>query len=291
MMTIEGLTKTYENGVRALDGVSLEVRCGTFGLLGRNGAGKSSLMRTIATLQECDAGSIRFDGVDVLREKDTVRRFLGYLPQDFGVYPRVAADTMLDHLAVLKGITAKGERRDAVDALLKMTNLWDVRKRHLGTYSGGMRQRFGIAQALLGEPRLLILDEPTVGLDPDERRRFLNLLAELGESIVVLLSTHIVADVLETCGEVAILDGGRVRASGAPQTLVARLAGTVWQKVVDRVDVADHESRMQVVSTRLRAGRTVLRVRSPSSPGAGFEPAEPDLEDVYFVALASDSAG
>ena len=291
MMTIENLSKTYDNGVRALDGVDLEIPPGTFGLLGKNGAGKSTLMRTIATLQESDGGTIRFDDLDVLGDKEATRRMLGYLPQDFGVYPRIPAETMLDHLAVLKGITAKGERDDAVDALLRMTNLHDVRRRNLGTFSGGMRQRFGIAQALLGDPKLLILDEPTVGLDPEERRRFLNLLAELGESIVVLLSTHIVADVRETCAHMAVLDQGRVKIVGDPQALVAALEGRVWQKVVERAEVAALTETMRVIGTRLRAGRTLLRVFAEAAPASGFEPTEPDLEDVYFSAVSGQPVG
>jgi ABC-type multidrug transport system ATPase subunit len=285
MLTIQNLSKTYANGVQALRDVNLEIPKGMFGLLGPNGAGKSSLMRTIATLQDSDAGSIVMNGLDVLNEKDEVRKLLGYLPQEFGVYPRISADAMLDHFAVLKGITNDKERKETVENLLQMTNLWDVRKQRLGTYSGGMRQRFGIAQALLGDPKLIIVDEPTAGLDPEERQRFLNLLSEIGEDVVIILSTHIVDDVGEICSQMAIIDKGRLLLAGDPRDLVARLNGMIWQKVVDRGEVKQHEDSMVVVSTRLFAGRTVIRVHSEASPGNGFEPAGADLEDVYFLTL------
>ncbi|MFN7784048.1 MAG: ABC transporter ATP-binding protein [Lysobacterales bacterium] len=285
MLSIRSLTKTYANGVRAIDGVSLEVPTGLFGLLGPNGAGKSSLMRTIATLQEPDAGSINFNGLDVLTEKDALRRQLGYLPQDFGVYPKVSAEELLNHFAVLKGLTRSGPRRETVEALLHKVNLWDARKRKLGTYSGGMRQRFGIAQALIGDPKLVIVDEPTAGLDPEERNRFLNLLSEIGEKVVVILSTHIVEDVTDLCPRMAIINRGQVLLTGEPNTTIQALAGQVWRKQLDKSELADHQSRYQILSTRLVAGRPLIHVFSESAPGDGFVAVEPDLEDVYFQRL------
>jgi ABC-type multidrug transport system ATPase subunit len=285
MLEIRNLSKTYPNGVRALAGVSLDIPRGMFGLLGPNGAGKSTLMRTIATLQEADAGTISFDGLDVLGEKERVREVLGYLPQDFGVYPRVSAEDLLSHLAVLKGIVDRASRRRAVESLLRQTNLWDVRKRRLGTVSGGMRQRFGIAQALLGDPRLVIVDEPTAGLDPEERQRFLNLLAAIGENVVVILSTHIVADVADLCSRMAILAEGEVRLTGEPKAAIAALAGRVFTRSIAKAELPDYQARMQVLSTRLVAGETVIHVHAESSPGDGFEPVAPDLEDVYFLHL------
>ncbi len=285
MLRIENLSKTYANGVQALKAVTLEIPRGMFGLLGPNGAGKSTLMRTIATLQEVDAGSLHFDAVDVLKEKHEVRKILGYLPQDLGIYPGTSAEVLLDHFAVLKGLISAAERRDVVERLLRMTNLYDVRRRKLGTFSGGMRRRFGIAQALLGDPQLIIVDEPTAGLDPQERIRFLNLLAAIGETAVVILSTHIVEDVHELCSRMAILAQGRVLLQGEPAALVARLEGRVWRKVVGRSEVARHQESLPVLSTRLAAGRTVIHVLSDGSPGAGFETAMPDLEHVYFAAL------
>ena len=285
MLKIENLSKTYDNGVHALKGVSLEMPRGMFGLLGPNGAGKSTLMRTIATLQGADAGTIVFDDIDVLNQKHEARKVLGYLPQDMGIYPGISAESLLDHFAVLKGLTDTGERREAVERLLRMTNLYDVRKRKLGSYSGGMRRRFGIAQALLGDPELIIVDEPTAGLDPEERNRFHNLLCEIGETAVVILSTHIVEDVRELCSRMAILSKGRVLRTGAPDVLVAQLEGKVWRKVVDRSDVARYQESMVVLSTRLAGGRTIIHVLSDHSPGDDFEPAEPDIEHVYFAAL------
>jgi ABC-2 type transport system ATP-binding protein len=293
MLRIENLSKTYGNGVQALKDVSLEIPRGMFGLLGPNGAGKSTLMRTIATLQGVDSGSILFDPshgsgqppVDVLNEKPEVRKILGYLPQEMGIYPGNSAEALLDHFAVLKGLVSAGERRDVVEGLLRMTNLYDVRKRKLGTFSGGMRRRFGIAQALLGDPELIIVDEPTAGLDPEERIRFHNLLCEIGETAVVILSTHIVEDVRELCSRMAILSQGRVVLQGEPSALVARLEGRVWRKVVGRSEVARYQESMPVLSTRLAAGRTIVHVLSDPSPGDGFEPAEPDLEHVYFATL------
>jgi ABC-type multidrug transport system ATPase subunit len=292
MLRIENLSKTYGNGVQALKDVSLEIPRGMFGLLGPNGAGKSTLMRTIATLQGVDAGSIYFDrshssgrALDVLNQKHEVRKILGYLPQEMGIYPGTSAEALLDHFAVLKGLASAGERCEVVAGLLRMTNLYDVRKRKLGTFSGGMRRRFGIAQALLGDPELIIVDEPTAGLDPEERIRFHNLLCEIGETAVVILSTHIVEDVRELCSRMAILSKGRVLLHGEPGALVARLEGTVWRKVVGRSEVATYQKSMQVLTTRLAAGRTAVDVLSDRSPGDGFEPAEPDLEHVYFATL------
>ncbi len=285
MLSIEGISKTYSGGVRALDDVSLEIPTGMFGLLGPNGAGKSTLMRTIATLQQPDAGTIRFDGIDALRDPDGIRRILGYLPQDFGVYPRVSAQAMLEHLAILKGIADRRERRARVAALLEQTNLHAVRKKPLGSFSGGMRQRFGIAQALLGDPKLIIVDEPTAGLDPEERIRFHNLLSEIGEDRVVILSTHIVDDVTDLCPRMAILSAGRIVLEGAPADLIKALEGRVWRKSVDKAEVARYRQSFDVISTHLFAGRTVLHVLSETSPGDGFEPQPPDLEDVYFATL------
>ena len=285
MLRIENLSKTYGNGVQALKDVSLEIPKGMFGLLGPNGAGKSTLMRTIATLQRVDAGSVFLDNVDVLNEKHEVRKILGYLPQDMGIYPGISAEALLDHFAVLKGLVHAGERREVVERLLRLTNLYDVRKRKLGTFSGGMRRRFGIAQALLGDPELIIVDEPTAGLDPEERNRFHNLLCEIGETAVVILSTHIVEDVRELCSRMAILSKGRVLLHGEPSALVARLDGRVWRKVVDRSEVARYQDAMAVLSTRLDGGRTVVDVLSDQLPSDGFEPAEPDLEHVYFATL------
>ncbi|HEY2321414.1 MAG TPA: ABC transporter ATP-binding protein [Thermoanaerobaculia bacterium] len=286
MLSISGLEKTYANGVRALQGVSLEIRPGLFGLLGPNGAGKSTLMRTIAALQEPDAGSIHLDGIDVLAQPDELRRRLGYLPQDFGVYPGISAVALLDHIAVLKGITDKHERTEQVAAVLQLANLYEKRKNAVSTYSGGMKQRFGIAQALLGAPRLIIVDEPTAGLDPEERNRFHNLLSEIGEGAVVVLSTHIVEDVSDLCPTMAILAAGRVVLEGSPAQLIERLGGRLWRKTVPKSAVDEYRRRMAVISTRLFAGRTQLHVIADDRPDAGFEPISPDLEDVYFSALA-----
>ena len=281
-LVIDGLSKTYANGVKALDNVSLCVPKGMYGLLGQNGAGKSTLMRTIATLQDADAGSIRLDGLDVLREKDAVRRRLGYLPQDFGVYPRISALDMLDHLALLKGLVHPGERRAMVGAMLERVNLFDHRKKALASFSGGMRQRFGIAQALIGNPQLLIVDEPTAGLDPGERNRFYNLLAEVGENVIVILSTHIVEDVLELCSRMAIIHQGRVLYEGEPEAAVASLAGKVWQRRVPKTDLAALEASHRVISSKMVAGQPLVHVYADTSPGDGFIPAAPGLEDVFF---------
>ena len=290
MLTIRDLSKTYANGVQALKNVSLDIPNGMFGLLGPNGAGKSTLMRTIATLQDADSGSIHLNDLDVLADKPAARRLLGYLPQEFGVYPKVSAEAMLDHFAVLKGVVARGERKALVEALLKQVNLWDVRKRKLGTFSGGMRQRFGIAQALIGNPQLIIVDEPTAGLDPEERNRFLNLLAEIGENVVVILSTHIVEDVTDLCPRMAIISQGQVRLAGQPAEAIRALDGRVWRKTVANAAIDDYRNRMTVLSTRLAGGKTILHVLADASPEGGFESVTPDLEDVYFGQLRLQSA-
>jgi ABC-2 type transport system ATP-binding protein len=290
MLTIRDLCKTYANGVRALDQVTLDIPAGMFGLLGPNGAGKSSLMRTLATLQEADSGSALFDDgvdtrVDVLREKDEVRRMLGYLPQDFGVYPKVSALDLLEHFAVLKGFTNRRARREVVDGLLQQVNLWEVRKRKLGGFSGGMRQRFGIAQALLGDPRLVIVDEPTAGLDPEERNRFLNLLASIGEKVAIILSTHIVQDVTDLCPNMAIMNKGKVLLTGRPSDSILALEDRVWRKQVDRESLRGYEDTHTVLSTRLVGGLPVIHIYSETPPGDGFECVAPNLEDVYFRRL------
>ena len=290
MLAIRNLSKTYANGVHALNDVSLDIPRGMFGLLGPNGAGKSSLMRTLATLQEADSGSATLEGangesIDVLRDKDTVRRQLGYLPQDFGVYPKVSAQDLLEHFAVLKGLTDRKLRREVVDGLLQQVNLWDARKRKLGTFSGGMRQRFGIAQALLGNPRLVIVDEPTAGLDPEERNRFLNLLAEIGENVAVILSTHIVEDVTDLCPTMAIMNKGQVLLTGKPNTAIAALANQVWRKQVTKAELPGYEANHTVLSTRLVAGLPVINIFASERPEHGFEQVAPDLEDVYFQRL------
>lgn len=287
MLIIENLTHVYPNGVRALNEVSLTIERGMYGLLGPNGAGKSTLMRTIATLQAPTSGYLRFGDIDVLKEPEQLRRTLGYLPQDFGVYPRVSAYDMLDHMAVLKGVADAGERKATVEALLNQVNLWNVRKKALAGFSGGMRQRFGIAQALIGDPKLIIVDEPTAGLDPEERNRFLNLLAEIGENVVVILSTHIVEDVSDLCPAMAIICDGRIVKEGAPSDLVSQLAGRIWMKTIDKAELEDHRARHQVISTRLFAGRTVIHVISDKDPGKGFTAVEGGLEDVYFTTLSN----
>jgi ABC-2 type transport system ATP-binding protein len=292
-LKIRGVSKTYDNGVHALKDVSLTIPAGMYGLLGPNGAGKSTLMRILATLQEPDAGTIQLTdasaGVDatlnVVTEKDAVRQTLGYLPQEFGVYPKVNAEDLLDHFALLKGIAGRAARRDVVEALLRQVNLWDVRKQKLGGYSGGMRQRFGVAVALIGNPKLMIVDEPTAGLDPAERVRFLNLLAELGERSVVLLSTHIVEDVSELCTRMAIIDRGEILLEAEPLRAVADLKGRVWRRVIAKEDLPALEREHAVISTKLLAGRTLVRIYSASRPDVGFDAAEPDLEDVYFSAM------
>ena len=293
-LTIRGISKTYSNGVQALKDVTLTIPAGMYGLLGPNGAGKSTLMRILATLQEADSGSATLGDpstssgqhIDVLRQKDDVRKTLGYLPQEFGVYPRVSAEALLDHFALLKGIAERGARREIVEALLQQVNLWEVRKQKLGGYSGGMRQRFGVAVALLGNPKLMIVDEPTAGLDPAERVRFLNLLSEVGENSVVLLSTHIVDDVSELCTRMAIIDHGQILLEADPLGAVADLRGRIWRRVTSKQELAAMQREHAVISTKLLAGRTVVRVYRDGAPGPGFEAAEPDLEDVYFSTMA-----
>jgi ABC-type multidrug transport system ATPase subunit len=290
-LKIERLSKTYPNGVHALRDVSLTIAPGMFGLLGPNGAGKSTLMRILATLQEADAGSARLGDIDVLRDKEAVRRTLGYLPQEFGLYPKATAEELLDHFAVLKGVVNAGERRDVVRSLLEQTNLYEARGRRLGTFSGGMRQRFGIAVALIGNPRLIIVDEPTAGLDPAERVRFLNLLSELGENAVVILSTHIVEDVSDLCSRMAIIQRGRILLEAEPQEAVRAIHGQVWRREVPREELPAFESRYPVISTTLFAGRTVVHVYGDAPPDESFQPVEPDLKDVYFTVMRGIGIG
>jgi ABC-type multidrug transport system ATPase subunit len=286
MLELHDLCHVYANGTRALDGVTLSIPAGMYGLLGPNGAGKSTLMRIVATLQTPTQGSVRFGDIDVIAEPERLRRTLGYLPQDFGVYPRVSAYEMLDHMAVLKGVSSAADRKATVEALLHQVNLWPVRKKALAGFSGGMRQRFGIAQALIGNPGLIIVDEPTAGLDPEERNRFLNLLAEIGESVVVILSTHIVEDVADLCPRMAVLAGGRIQLEGAPLELIERTRGRIWTKAIERAELDCYKERYQLISTRLFAGRTLVHVLSDSDPGDGFAVHDGDLEDVYFSTLA-----
>jgi len=286
MLEIASLSHTYSNGTVALDGVSLSIPRGMFGLLGPNGAGKSTLMRTVATLQEPTSGTIKFGDVDVLAEPEKLRRTLGYLPQDFGVYPRVSAYAMLDQLAVMKGITGKGERKSVVETLLNQTNLWAVRNGAIAGFSGGMRQRFGIAQALIGNPELIIVDEPTAGLDPEERNRFLNLLAGIGDNVVVILSTHIVDDVADLCPRMAVLANGRLQLEGKPADLIASTRGKVWKKAIKHPELEEYQQDHEIISTRLFAGQTIVHVLSDTQP-QGFEPVEGGLEDVYFSTLSS----
>lgn len=289
-LRIENLSKTYPNGTAAVQNVSLTIPQGMFGLLGPNGAGKSTLMRIVATLQDPDSGRVIFGDIDVLRDKPSLRRTLGYLPQEFGLYPKVTAEALLDHFAVLEGITDRKERKPVVHALLKQTNLWQARKIKLGEYSGGMRQRFGIAVALLGQPKLIIVDEPTAGLDPEERVRFLNLLAEIGRDSVVILSTHIVDDVAELCSRMAIINDGRILLEAEPPAAIDRLRGRVWFRLVDSDELAAYRERYTVLSTRLNLGRNAVRVLHDEAPGDGFESVEPDLEDVYFATLRGEAA-
>jgi ABC-type multidrug transport system ATPase subunit len=283
MLQLHAVSKDYAGGIRALSGITLDIPRGMFGLLGPNGAGKSTLMRTIATLQAPDAGSITFAGIDVLRDKTALRRVLGYLPQEFGAYPRTSAEAMLRHFAALKGLHG-AQQRTAVESLLVRTNLWDARRRSVDTFSGGMKQRFGIAQALLGNPKLLIVDEPTAGLDPAERRRFQNLLVEVGEEIVVILSTHLVDDVSELCPRLAIMGAGRILKTGEPRVLGEELRGRLWTCVVPRAAVEELRTRCAVLSCRLKAGLTEVRAVAEQPP-AGMTAASPTLEDVYFATL------
>ena len=286
-LRIENLSKTYKNGVKALDNVSLTIPPGMYGLLGPNGAGKSTLMRTLATLQEPDSGGARLGNLDVLKEKEEVRRRLGYLPQEFGVYPRTSAQDMLDHIALLKGISNAKERKEVISALLKRCNLYDDRKKALTSFSGGMRQRFGIAQALIGNPQLLIVDEPTAGLDPGERNRFYNLLAEIGEQVIVILSTHIVEDVMDLCTNMAIIHNGKVLYEGRPQDAIANLSGRIWQRSIAKSELSDYEQRYKVVSSKLVGGRPFLHIYSDAPLTDGFLPSSPDLEDVFFTKIRS----
>jgi ABC-type multidrug transport system ATPase subunit len=290
-LVIQQLSKTYPNGTQALKDVSLDIPQGMFGLLGRNGAGKSTLMRILATLQEADQGSARLEGsggppIDLLRQKDEIRQTLGYLPQSFGFHPRVSAERLLDHFAILQGIAEPAARRVVVEALLHRTNLWEVRAHRMGTFSGGMRQRFGVAVALLGNPKLIIVDEPTAGLDPEERVRFLNLLSEIGEESVVILSTHIVEDVEELCSRLAIIDGGEILLEAEPIRAIAQLRGRIWRRTVARDELATLEQTVPVISTKLLAGRTIAHVYADAPPDPGFEAVEPDMKDVYFSVMA-----
>ncbi len=286
-LQIRNLSKTYSNGVQALKDVNLDIPQGMFGLLGPNGAGKSSLMRTISTLQQADTGTIQLGDINVLEDKNTVRQILGYLPQEFGVYPKVTALTMLDHIASLKGIANKGERKEVVEALLNKTNLWHVKNKNLGTYSGGMKQRFGIAQALIGNPRLIIVDEPTAGLDPAERVRFHNLLSEIGENTIVILSTHIVEDISNLCENMAIICLGEVVATGNPNDLLTSVKGKIWKKAIDKKELDTYKNDLRVISTHLKAGKTVIHVLSDAQPDASFEASPANLEDVYFAEITS----
>lgn len=284
-LVIKNLSKTYPNGVKALNNLSLNIPTGMFGLLGPNGAGKSSLMRTIATLQEADQGSITLGEMDVLKNKEELRKILGYLPQDFGTYPNMSAEDLLDHIAILKGLTNRKERKEIVKSLLEQTNLYDVRKKNLGGYSGGMRQRFGIAQALLGKPKLIIVDEPTAGLDPAERNRFLNLLSEIGENVIIILSTHIVDDVKELCTNMAIINKGSVLLAGDPILAIEKIKNSIWKKFIPKGELEQYQANYKVISNRLVAGRMQINVFSPEPLDSGFSIAEADLENVYFLAI------
>ena len=290
MLELNVVSHVYANGTRALDQVTLSIPRGMYGLLGPNGAGKSTLMRTVATLQTPTEGTIRFGDIDVIAQPEQLRRTLGYLPQDFGVYPRVSAYDMLDQLAVLKGISSAADRKATVESLLDQVNLWPVRRKALAGFSGGMRQRFGIAQALIGNPGLIIVDEPTAGLDPEERNRFLNLLAEIGENVVVILSTHIVEDVADLCPRMAVLAGGRIQLEGVPLGLIEQTRGRIWMKAIERSELDRYKERYRIISTRLLTGRTIVHILSDADPGNGFTAVEGDLEDVYFSTLAQSRA-
>ncbi len=288
-LKISGLTKTYKNGVKALDNVNLEIGAGMFGLLGPNGAGKSSLMRTVSTLQKPDSGSIIFEDIDVLKDKMTLRKVLGYLPQEFGVYPNMSAENLLDYFAQLKGITKKDDRKKIIKEVLEITNLYDVRNKSVSGYSGGMKQRFGIAQLLLNNPRLIIVDEPTAGLDPAERHRFLNVLREIGANHTVIFSTHIVDDVRELCNEVAILNGGKILYKGTPTQAENELEGKIWMRIIERSELDEFASKYNIISSNFNPDNTLnIRVHSHEQPNETFVQAKPQLEDVYFVALKSD---
>ncbi len=284
-LIISNVSKTYPNGLKALNNVNLTIGKGMFGLLGPNGAGKSSLMRTIAALQDPDSGSITLGDIDVLNQKTELRKTLGYLPQDFGFYPKVSAANLLDHFAVLKGISNKGERKALVDALLQQTNLFEARKRNVSEYSGGMRQRFGIAQALLGNPKLVIVDEPTAGLDPQERNRFHNLLSEIGEQIIVILSTHIVDDVKNLCNKMVVMDKGTIMLEGTPAEAEATVQGKIWSKAIDKNELTAYKAQMQVISSHMSEGKVLIHVYADSQPGSGFELISAGLEDVYFSTI------
>lgn len=281
-LTISQLSKTYPNGVKALDNINIEIDNGMFGLLGPNGAGKSSLMRTLATLQEADTGTAFLDGIDILNQPDELRKVLGYLPQEFGVYPRITAEQLLDHMAILKGITKKSERKEIVKYLLDKVNLYDKRNKAIKGFSGGMKQRVGIAQALIGNPKLIIVDEPTAGLDPSERNRFYNLLADVGEKVVVILSTHIVDDVRELCTNMAIMNLGEIVFQGAPQTAIEDLSGKVYQKIVKREELDDYAKEYSIISNKMVGGKPLIHVFSEGDPSNGFEQVQPNLEDVFF---------
>lgn len=286
-LVISNLSKTYSNGLKALDNITMEINSGMFGLLGPNGAGKSSLMRTIATLQEPDTGTVMLGDIDVIKQKAEVRKVLGYLPQDFGFYPKVSAIDMLDHFAILKGIANAKERKEVCDALLNQTNLYEARKRNIGDYSGGMRQRFGIAQALLGNPQLVIVDEPTAGLDPMERNRFHNLLSEIGENIIVILSTHIVEDVRNLCSNMVIMNQGKILLSGKPVQTIENMNGKIWVKLIDKEQLTEHKNNFKVISTKVVEGKIQIHVFSPSQPETSFNTATADLEDVYFATITN----
>lgn len=284
-LIINNLSKTYSNGIEALKGISLDIPSGMYGLLGPNGAGKSTLMRTIATLQDADQGSITLNGMDVLKHKSNVRKILGYLPQEFGIYPKVTAETLLNHFAAIKGITNQKERKEVVNSLLHQTNLYNFRKNKMNSFSGGMKQRFGIALALLGNPKLIIVDEPTAGLDPSERQRFHNLLSEIGENIIVILSTHIVDDVSDLCTNMAIIDRGEVLLTGKPTELIDNLKGRIWETTIAKTDINEYKQNYNLISSRLFSGKTIIRVESESQPGDDFVLADPCLEDVYFSSI------
>ena len=284
-LKISNLSKTYPNGVKALDDINIELTNGMFGLLGPNGAGKSSLMRTLATLQEADSGSAFLDDIDIFKNPTELRKVLGYLPQEFGVYPKITAYQLLDHVAILKGITNGKERKELVNYLLQKVNLFDQKNKSVKGFSGGMKQRVGIAQALIGSPKLIIVDEPTAGLDPGERNRFHNLLADVGEEVIVILSTHIVADVTELCSNMAIMNLGKMVYQGTPQTVINELKGKVWQKIIERNEVAEYQTNYTVISDKMVAGKPLIHVLSDTNPGAGFESVQPDLEDVFFTKI------
>jgi len=286
-LKISNLSKTYSNGLKALNNINLEIGSGMFGLLGPNGAGKSSLMRTIATLQEADSGTITLGDIDVVKQKDEVRKVLGYLPQDFGFYPKVSAWDMINHFAILKGISNPKERKEICEALLNQTNLFEARKRNIGDYSGGMRQRFGIAQALLGNPKLVIVDEPTAGLDPMERNRFHNLLSEIGENVIVILSTHIVDDVRNLCSKMVIMNQGTILLSGQPAQTIEQMKGKIWMKMIDKAELAAHKTAFKVISTKVVEGRIQVHVYSDNQPDTAFMSMSPDLEDVYFATITN----